>query len=390
MSELFGPILGAAPISAVTGDRAWLRAICRVEQALAAACAQAGLFDASTAELIAAGCAEVGDLDPAGIGLAAVADGNPVIPVLARLRTSIAAQPATGAAQAARSVHLGATSQDVLDTAAMLISAAAIEATLAELTVAVAATARLAASHRDTAMIGRTLMQQAAPTTFGALALSWTAGLDRAVQRLQNLRQDGLAVQFGGAVGTLADLHPDGLRVRALLAADLGLADPGLAWHAERSRIVELGAGLAQAAAAAGTVATDIVLLAQTELGELAERSGGGSSAMPHKHNPIAAISARAASLQAPGLLATLCTAASGQELQRAAGGWHAEWLALIRLFEAAGGAAGRLASSVTGLVVGTDRMRANLAAFRTAVGEPAGFGHAGEQIDNYLKGRHE
>ncbi len=443
MDDLFGAIFGTDAMVTATGDRAWLAAMCRTEAALARACASAGLIEPVAADLIAIGCAELAELGPAGLAAAAVPDGNPVIALVNRIRTVVSALPSPLAASAASAVHLGATSQDILDTAAMLVSADALDLIIAELGRTADACAELAAAHRDTPMAGRTLLQQAAPTTFGSVAINWTVGLDSAIERLTSFRERRVAVQLGGAAGTLAALYPHGAEVRALLAGRLELADPHRCWHAERSRITELASVLGGAAAAIGKVATDVVLLAQTEVAEVAEATGGRSSSMPHKQNPIAAISARAATGQAPGLVATLLNAASGQEHQRAAGGWHAEWPALNSLLAVTGGAAHRLASSVTGLVVNTERMHHNLDAsqgellaervsvaitprlgnaragqlLRAAADDPRGFraalesldetglsaaeldallnplsylGHAREDVDNYLRGRRQ
>jgi 3-carboxy-cis,cis-muconate cycloisomerase len=351
MTGLFGSILGAEVVAATLDDRAWLGALCRTEAALAAACAEVGLIDDIAAAQVQAAADELASSDPDELN--SIGDGSPVIPLVARLRS------AAGPAEAA--VHLGATSQDILDTAAMLVCADALDVIIDRLNTAADHAAGLAANHRDTPMVARTLLQQATPTTFGAVAIGWTAGLDAARDRLVLIRQNGLAVQLAGAGGTSAALYPHGPAVRRVLAKELGLLDPNRGWHTERGRICELAAALGTACAAAGTVALDIVLLAQTELAEVAEGAGGGSSAMPHKHNPIAAVTARAAALQAPGLVATLLAAASGHELQRAAGSWHAEWLPLVRLLEATAGAAARLADSLAGLAVNTIRMKANL-----------------------------
>ncbi|MEE2043949.1 alpha-L-arabinofuranosidase C-terminal domain-containing protein, partial [Nocardiopsis tropica] len=221
----------------------------------------------------------------------------------------------------------------------------------------------LAAAHRDTPMAGRTLLQQALPTTFGAVAAGWANGLAEAADQLDRVLTGRLAVQLGGAVGTLASLGEDGPGVTAALAARLDLADPVLPWHTERGRIAELASALGRICGAAGTAAQDVVLLAQTEVGELVEDGGpgvGGSSTLPHKRNPVAAVSALACARQAPGLVANLL-AAQIQEHQRAAGGWHAEWLPLTDLFRRTGGAVAWLRTSASRLRVVPGRMRANL-----------------------------
>ena len=233
-------------------------------------------------------------------------------------------------------------------------------------------------------MIGRTLLQQAVPVTFGLVAAGWLTSVDEARQGLAEVSARRLAVQFGGAAGTLASLGDDGPRVAALFAEEVGLARPVLPWHTDRLRVIDLAAALARVTAALGKIARDVTLLAQTEIGELREGSGprrrrrqpaaaqpapaprsprrGGSSAMPHKHNPVAAIAILGCTKQAPGLLATLVACAE-QELQRAAGAWHAEWEPLTALLRLTGSAASWGAELMNGLDVDASRMAANLAA---------------------------
>ncbi|HEY2983368.1 MAG TPA: lyase family protein, partial [Jatrophihabitantaceae bacterium] len=324
--SLFDPIFGASAVVAATDDRAWLRALCEVEAALARACARVGVVELETAARITTAADGLSRSDPAELGRAAAADGNPVIPLVAALRAA--------AGEDAAAVHLGATSQDVLDTATMLIAHRALAAIVADLSACSSSCARLARDHRDTPMAGRTLLQQAVPTTFGALAAVWGAALDRARAGLAAARGE-LPVQLGGAAGTLAGLPLD---VVGAFAAEVGLAEPGGVWHTDRTVVAELAGALGVAAVAIGKVATDVVLLAQTEIGEVREQAPGGSSIMAHKQNPIAAITARAGAAQAPGLVGTLL---SGEhELQRAAGAWHAEWPVLVALLRAVGGAA--------------------------------------------------
>lgn len=354
MSDLWNPVFGAAGVAAVTGDRAWIAAMCEVEAALARACATVAVIDSGTADEIAAACDEVASTtDPVELGRQAAADGNPVLAVVGLLRGRLSGE-------AAAAVHLGATSQDVLDSALMLMTRRALDLVGAELTRAADAAAGLTQSHLSTPMVARTLLQQALPTTFGATAAIWGSGLDRAAAQLSRLREDALAVQYGGAAGTMAAVHPHGFAIRAALADELDLAEPAGVWHTERTRIAEIAGALGLAAGAVGTVALDIVLLAQTEIGEVSERAAGGSSTMPHKRNPIAAVTARAAAARAPGLVATLLAAMPGEH-QRAAGTWHAEWQTLTELLQATGGAAVRIADSLAGLVVNPEAMRRNL-----------------------------
>lgn len=379
MGDLFDGIFGATAIP--LDDAAVLVALCETETALARACARADLVTLPVALEIGAVCDEVRGMDVGELGRRAVAGGNPVIPLVAEIRARVEAR---AGADAARAVHLGATSQDILDTALMLVSKQALGVLVADLAECGAACSRLAAAHRDTAMSGRTLLQQAVATTFGALAAVWGTALDRSRHRLADVRAT-LPVQLGGAAGTLASLHPHGDLVRAAFADELDLAEPAGVWHTDRTIVTELAGALGSAAAAIGKVATDIVLLAQSEVGELRERAPGGSSAMDHKQNPIAAITARAAAAQAPGLVATLLAAGS-PELQRGAGSWHAEWPALLSLLRYTGGAASRLWTALD-LDIDTEAMARNLARLEGTV-DTADVGHAGTSVDRYLERR--
>jgi 3-carboxy-cis,cis-muconate cycloisomerase len=209
-------------------------------------------------------------------------------------------------------------------------------------------------------MAGRTLLQQAVPTTFGLVAAGWLVALLDARARLAEVAQRGLAVQLGGAAGTLSALGDDGIAVLDALARELDLAVPTLPWHTNRVRVAELGAALATAAGVCGKVGLDVVLLSQTEVGEVREAVGGGSSAMPQKQNPVEATLARGCARLAVAHASVLVDGLE-QEHQRAAGAWHAEWEALCGALSYAGGAAAAVAASLGGLEVDTGRMRENL-----------------------------
>ncbi|HET9969203.1 MAG TPA: lyase family protein [Streptosporangiaceae bacterium] len=376
---LFGGVFARGGVEA--GDTAWLQAMLDAEAGLARALERAGLTPAGSGEAVTA-AARAENFDPNELGGLAALTGNPV-PGLARALARQVPQTAVSA------VHRGATSQDILDTAAMLLAKRALGVIEADLTRAAGAAAGLAEAHRASIMIGRTLLQQAVPVTFGLVAAGWLTSLDEARAGLAAVGSQRLAVQFGGAAGTLASLGDAGQRVALLFAEEVGLALPVLPWHADRLRVIDLGAALARAAAALGKIARDVTLLAQSEVGEVSEGPGpeqrgpdqrgpeqrgpdqqgaapsprrGGSSAMPHKHNPVAAVAILGCTRQVPGLLATL-TAASEQELQRAAGAWHAEWEPLTALLRLAGSASSWASELLAGLVVDTSRMAANLAA---------------------------
>jgi len=353
---------------AETDSRAWLRAMLATEAALARALERAGLAPAGAGATVTAAAADAaaatGPFDPGALGRQAALPGNPVPGLVAALRKAVPPD-------AADTVHRGATSQDIIDTAAMLLARAALEQMAADLAAAADACAELAAAHRDTVMIGRTLLQQAVPVTFGLVAAGWLTGLDEASEAVARVRERRLAVQFGGAAGTLASLGDDGPAVAGLLADELGLALPVLPWHTDRSRIVEVAAACAGVSGALAKIARDVTLLAQSEVDEVREGGAGpggerrgGSSTMPHKHNPVAAIAVLGCTRRVPGLVATLAAAAE-QELQRAAGAWHAEWEPFADLLRVTGSAASWGAELTGRLVVDPARMRANLDATR-------------------------
>ncbi|MUL40270.1 3-carboxy-cis,cis-muconate cycloisomerase [Streptomonospora sp. PA3] len=354
---LYGGIFGRGGIGAQTGDRAWLRALLDAEAALARAHARIGLVAPEHAAAITAACVPE-NFDADALGAAASGSGNPVVPLVAELTRRVGGD-------AARHIHYGATSQDIMDTAAMLVSRRAGAVIAEHADAAADSLAALAAEHRETVMAGRTLLQQALPTTFGLVAAGWLEGLDTAAGRLAEVLAERAAAQLGGAAGTLASLGADGRAAAAAFAEEVGLAEPEVPWHTERGRVADIAAALGRVCGAAGKAAGDIVLLAQTEVGEVEEAGGsgvGGSSTLPHKRNPIAAVSALACAEQAPGLVSTLY-AAQVQQHQRAAGPWHAEWPALTRLLEATGSAAAWLHASLERLEVRPGAMRANLAA---------------------------
>jgi 3-carboxy-cis,cis-muconate cycloisomerase len=351
---LFDAVLSRGGVHEATTDTAWLQAMLDAEAALAHATAAAGLMDAADAAAIAAVC-RAEHFDVASIGAQAAATGNPVVPLVRALTAAVDGP-------AAAHVHRGATSQDILDTAAMLIAARALVPLTDDLRSAAGAAEGLARRYRDTPAVGRTLLQHAVPVTFGFKAAVWLSGLDEVVDRLDAVRRDRLAVQLGGAAGTLESLGAQGLQVVGHLARELGLAEPVVPWHTIRTRPVELASALGAAAGVCAKIARDVTLLAQTEVGEVREDAGGrgGSSTMPHKHNPVAAIATAAAAARAPGLVATLLHAMT-HEHERAAGSWHAEWLPFTDLLRVTGSAAAWLRDCLTHLRVDTGRVRANL-----------------------------
>ncbi|GAT67454.1 3-carboxy-cis,cis-muconate cycloisomerase [Planomonospora sphaerica] len=349
---LFSGMFARGGAAAEVTDAAWLAAMLDVEAALARAQAGLGLVPREAAEAVGAACdPELFDL--AEIGRRAADSANPVVPLVAALREQVRGD-------LRRYVHHGATSQDVNDTAAMLVARRALAQILGDLRTAADACARLAGEHRDTVMAGRTVLQQAVPITFGLKAAGWLTALHRSHARLAALR---LPVQYGGAAGTLSVLRGRGHEVPPRLAAELELAAPILPWHTDRTPVAELACALGVTAGVLGKIATDVKLLAQTEVAEAAEPSApgrGGSSAMPHKRNPVGAVSVLACVQRVPGLVASVL-AGMLAEHERAAGPWQAEWETAGELLRLTGSAASWLGELLEGLTVDAARMRANL-----------------------------
>lgn len=352
-SRLLTSLSGSAEVDAALDDAALVRAMLDAEAALAEASAAAGVLPRTAAAAIAATCAHL-EVDLADLAAGSDRAGNPVVPLVRQLTAAVPPDSAPW-------VHHGATSQDIFDTALSLVAARALIPVLRDLDAAADAASALAARHRDSVMLGRTLGQQASPTTFGLKAAGWLHGLLDARAALASARA-ALAVQLGGPVGTLAALGPGGPDVVAGLAARLGLAAPALPWHTDRGRVLTLAAALGRVLAVGGKVGTDVGLLAQVEVGEATEggEGRGGSSAMPHKRNPVDSVLLVAAARRGPGLVATLYAAAV-QEHERAAGGWHAEWEPLLELLHVTGGASALLHRMLAHLQVDAHRMRANL-----------------------------
>ena len=358
LSPLLAPMLSSGPMRAVCDDAATLQHMLDFEAALARAQAATGVIPLRAAGPIAMACKAEG-FDAAGLAEAATRSGNLAIPLVKALTAKVAQSDA----QAARYVHWGATSQDVIDTAAMLGLRAGTDALLGDIDRAIAGFASLARQHRSTAMVARTWLQHALPLPFGLKLAEYAAALHRSKRRLQRMRRDTLALQFGGAAGTLAALGDKGLMVAEQLAQDLALPLPDAPWHTHRDRIAEAASVLAILSGTCGKIARDVSLMMQTDVAEAFEPSGegrGGSSTMPHKRNPVAAATALAAATMAPNLAATIF-AAQVQDHERSAGPWHAEWPTLPTLLLVTSGALAAIVDIAEGLEVDTERMRTNL-----------------------------
>lgn len=353
---------------AAFGDAALLKGALAFEAALARASATEKLIPASAAAAISAACADV-EIDIATLADEAAHAGTLAIPLVRRLRAHVAARDPA----AADYVHRGATSQDLADTALML-QARTGAALVGEDAVALGdALAALAGTHAETPMLGRTLLQAAAPITLGLKAAGWMRGVEDARRRFEREATAAIRVQLGGPVGTRAGLTS---RVADLMALDLGLA-PALPWHAQREAVAGLAASLAILIGALGKIAGDIALMAQSEVGEAFEprvAGRGGSSALPGKRNPTGCQVVLSAAVRAPGLASGILSGLP-QAHERDLGGWQAEAPALAALFELAAGALAALRPVIEGLEVDTAAMSRNLAA--AGVGDDVGHAAA-------------
>ncbi|MHC0431413.1 3-carboxy-cis,cis-muconate cycloisomerase [Streptomyces sp. O3] len=354
---LLAPVRADSPAERATGDLAFLQAMLDAEAALTRAQARLGLAPAAAASAADA-AADASRYRLGDLAAQARQGGNPVIPLVTALRAAVG--PA-----AADHVHRGATSQDILDTAAMLVARRTLAVVLADLDRTAAALAALAQAHRGTPMPARTLTQHAVPTTFGLKAAGWYRLVADAVRRLTAVR-DGLPAQLGGAGGTLAAFAEQSTADTALelltaYADETGLAEPALPWHTLRTPVADIAGALAFTAGALGKLAADVLVMARTEIGEVREAAGGGSSAMPHKGNPVSATLIASAARQVPALASVLFGSLAAED-ERPAGAWHAEWAPLREALRLTGGAARCAAALTAGLRPDPARMRANLA----------------------------
>jgi 3-carboxy-cis,cis-muconate cycloisomerase len=342
-------------IRAVFSDRGRLQGMLDFEAALARATARAGLIPQSAVAPIEAQCrADLYDMEL--LARAAEAAGNTAIPVIKALTSHVESRDPG----AARHVHWGATSQDAMDTGLVLQLRAALALVEADLEALSDSLARLADAHRGTVTAGRTWLQHAVPTTFGLRAAGWLSAIERHRRRLQQIKPRVLALQLGGAAGTLGAMGDRGLEVAAAVAADLGLSLPDMPWHTQRDRVAEVATTLGLLAGSLGKIARDVSLSMQTEIGEASEPAGegrGGSSTMPQKRNPVSAAVVLAAAVKVPGLVSVIL-AAMVQEHERGLGNWHAEWETLPEICMLTAGALAQARRIVDGLEVDAQRMR--------------------------------
>jgi 3-carboxy-cis,cis-muconate cycloisomerase len=354
-SSVYRGLFTTPAMRAVFSDESRLQRMLDVEAGLARAQAKLGVIPSEAAREITAK-AHVSRVDIAAIGRGTELVGYPIVPLVKALSQACAGD-------AGRWVHWGATTQDIMDTALVLQLREALELLRQDLAGAEAALVELARRFRDTPMAGRTHAQHALPITFGFKCALWLAPLQRHAERLVRVRSEIAVVQFAGAVGTLASLGADGIRVMDELAAELGLGTPPIAWHVGRDGLAEVACFLGLLTGSLGKIATDVALLMQAEIGEVAEpyqEGRGGSSTMPQKRNPIACefILACAANVRQ---LVPVMLDAIVQDHERATGPWHAEWIALPEAFALSAGALHHARALLEGLVVDPARMRRNL-----------------------------
>jgi 3-carboxy-cis,cis-muconate cycloisomerase len=355
-------VFAAPDIAAEFDDAALVRAMLAFERALALAEARCGIVPADAAGVIAQVC-DSAHFDAAQLAADARRAGTLTIPFVKRLTAQVAARDAT----AARYVHWGATSQDVQDTALALAARGASSKLALRLATIGDALAALAVQHRDTPLTGRTLLQAATPVSFGWKAAVWLCAVTRTRASLAQRTGEAAALQFGGASGVRASLGDAGVGVAESLACELDLPLPGTPWHSVRDAVARLGAEVGIACGVLAKIGRDVSLLMQPEVAEASEPAGegrGGSSALPHKRNPVGSMYALEAGVRASGLVATMVSGVAGEH-ERGLGQWQYQWWTLAELYAAAGSAADAMVDVITGLRVDADAMARNLDATR-------------------------
>jgi len=362
LASLTGSMFSTAAMQQAFSAEACVQGMLDFEAALARAEARAGIIPAGAVEPIRHACSS-DQLDLPALAEAAAGAGNLAIPLVKQLTAAVARKDK----EASKYVHWGATSQDAIDTGMVLQLRRALDLIDADLDALGDALAHLVQRHADTVMIGRTWMQHALPVTFGLKAAGWLDAVLRHRERIEALRPRVLALQFGGAAGTLASLGDKGMEVAQALAADLRLDLPDTPWHTGRDRMAEVASALGMLTGTLGKIARDLSLQMQTEAAELSEPAGegrGGSSTMPHKRNPVGCAAVLACAARVPALVSTMISGMV-QEHERALGGWQAEWDTLPEITQLAAGALQHMRQVVAGLNVDAQRMRANVDATR-------------------------
>jgi len=355
---LLDPLFGSEATTAIFSEHQTLQRMLDVEAALARAEARVGVIPLAAVRPIESKCkAEL--FDRRALAESAATAGNLAIPLVKELTTKVSEIDEN----AARYVHWGVTSQDIIDTALVLQLKDALAAIQGDLTTLCGKLCRLADKHRSTPCVARTWMQQAVPTVLGLKFAGWLDALIGHKSRIRTARREVSVLQFGGSAGTLASLGSQGLNVATVLAEELRLELPTLPWHAHRDRFAQVATALALMTGTLGKIARDTALLSQTEVAEMSEphQAGrGGSSAMPQKRNPVDSAIVLAAALRVPALTSVMLNAMV-QEYERGLGGWHAEWETLPEIVRLSAGALRRISQTMVGLNIDVDRMRRNL-----------------------------
>jgi 3-carboxy-cis,cis-muconate cycloisomerase len=350
---LLSPVWAGSRAEAMTGDAALIGALVRCEAALIRALVRVGI--APTSALESASYVEQVSVDPGQLAVEAVAGGNPVIPLVQQLRESGGSW-----------IHYGATSQDILDTAMMLLGTDVLEMLAADLGAAADRLVELVDRYRSVPVVARTLGQQALPTTLGLRLAGWLTDTRYALHAIRALQP--LPAALAGPVGTAHEYGADGPAVLDAFAEQLGLSAPTLSWHTRRGAVLSLSNALVLTGAAAGKVAADVLVMSQTEVGEVRESTGGPSSSMAHKSNPTRSVLITSAARQLPALAAIIGASAVAEQ-ERPAGAWHAEWQPLRTMLRLAGGAVALLRDLVDGLVFDEDALARNLEHLRSTLG---------------------
>ncbi|MGW6281268.1 lyase family protein [Kribbella sp. NPDC055071] len=350
---LLSPVWAGSRASVLTSDAALVGALVRCEAALIRALVQVGI--APTSALEVASYVDGVLIDPGPLAVDAVAGGNPVIPLVERLRDV-----------GGEWIHYGATSQDILDTAMMLLATDVLAAVADDLDAVAGKLADLVDLYRGLPVVARTLGQQALPTTLGLRVAGWLTGTRDALDSIRALHP--LPAALAGPVGTAHAYGADGPAVLDAFADQLGLSAPALSWHTRRGAVLGLSNALVLTGAAAGKIAADVVVMSQTEIGEVRESTGGPSSSMPHKSNPVRSILITSSAQQLPALGAIIAASAIAEQ-ERPAGAWHAEWQPLRTMLRLAGGAVELLRDLVEGLIFDEDALARNLEHLRSTLG---------------------
>jgi 3-carboxy-cis,cis-muconate cycloisomerase len=363
MSMSYDGVFFSTPeMTAIFSPAAQLRAMMRFEWALSCALEMAGLAERGSGSALEA-LLDPQFVDVEALTREAIDAGNITIPFVRQLTAAVKQRNET----ASRTVHLGATSQDVLDTALVLQMREALKEIGAGIDRLIDALTSQIQTHAGTIILGRTWLQPGPPTTLGLKLAGTAAALRRHRARIHAAAERALVLQFGGAVGTLASLGSHAAQVSRELARALELQEPDIPWHTQRDNLVEVAQVLALLVGSLGKFAKDVALLMQAEVGEVsepAEEGRGGSSTMPHKHNPVACSAVLAAAARVPGLISTLLTAML-QEHERGLGLWQAEWETIPEIFCLTGAALRRSVEIAEGLEVNADRMRKNFDAMQ-------------------------